>query len=1394
MPRSQWLSLILLSLGSLQTLSAPAHAQEPYGLTQRPVAVPFLNNQLPQAEASTTGWSAADAFPSLSFDNPTFIVGQPRSTKLCVGTQQGLIHTFEDSPSATTKTLFFDLSAVTQGAYDSGMMGFVFHPDFGLATSPNRGFIYISYSYSPSPTTDVNAPSDTPSYNRLSRFTVPDGTSAADPNSEQVLINQFDRHLWHNGGGMFFGTDGFLYLTTGDEGGYGNPYNQGQRTNGGLFGGVLRIDVDRNSSRSHPIRRQPLSGSTPPTGWPASYTQNYFIPNDNPWLNASGTVLEEYFALGFRSPHRMTYDASTDRIWLGDVGQSTREEVNIIEKGGNYQWGFREGTIDGPTARPTTVIGTEKPPVFDYEHANGYTAVIGGYVYRGTEHAAHLSGKYLFGDNGTSRIRAMTYDGTSPPQVIELCTLPNGGSETTGMSTFGLNHDSEPLMCCVGIGVKIYKLAKASTSADPPALLSQTGAFSNLATLTPASSLIPYSVNAPLWSDNAAKFRWMSIPNDGTPYDANETIDFSDTGAWSFPIGTVFVKHFELPTNDTNPTVRKRLETRFLVHATNGSYYGLTYKWRADNSDADLLPGSFNEDISITTATGTRTQTWSYPSRQDCIVCHNTSAGSVLGARTCQLNGNLTYPATGTTDNQLRSLNHINLFTTALNEADIPSLPLSASIKNTSAPLELRVRSYLDANCSHCHRPNGVRANFDARFETPLAFQGLIRGPVSDTLGIPGAKLIVPSNLSRSMIRHRDGLLGSNQMPPLARNVVDTDYISVLSDWINSMPPDFSLPIFIGSKSEGTTTDTITDGSGAFINANRFTATNNGSLTEIHAKVGAITGSYRCALYSDDNGNAKSLLRATATLTNVSAGWQTFTLTTPYSINAGTDYWLAIWSDDPNARVHTDTGGNLRWAKYTFGNWPATIDLTGSSNSTYSIYASGPGADGSSFTPTRGIVSGNYQWQAPSTLTSAKFTAKGLPPGLRIHPVTGAVTGTPNSSGTFTVKITETLGRTVTTETYTLIIDAFPSALTGNYAALIDRESTVNNTLGGYLFLTVSKSGALTGSLQNGTTTSTLKGRLTTSPDSDPTYTTTIGSLSLNLTFARSTAALTGTTTLNAATATVTGRHQGYLLPGRLDGKSTTLNVALKPTAPALGDVNQPQGSGWLRLTYTQSTARITTTGRLADGSSLTLSSLVGNDFSIPLRSLLHSKKGSLQGAPILTQPAYLLWPDHIDLTLSGTLDWRKLAPANRSDRSYPTINETLSVTGHRFTLTPGLTALGNASVPNNAQINFTEAGIAAANQGPNASQTFQLTTTHRTLFGSATTNPCTTTLTLNPSTGTFRGTFNLKDGTTTRTVSYQGILVQQLGHGYFTLPQLPLTTTTPILSGQVELNVSPTP
>ncbi len=330
----------------------------------------------------------------------------------------------------------------------------------------------------------------------------------------------------------------------------------------------------------------------------------------------------------------------------------------------------------------------------------------------------------------------------------------------------------------------------ASSSGTMPTNLSQTGAFASTPNLTPSSALIPYEVIVPLWSDAALKTRWFSVPNDGAAaYIPAEQIPFSATGEWTFPAGTVFVKHFELATNDSNPSLKRRLETRLLVRDTNNAVYGVTYKWRPDNSDADLLTTSLSENILITTPGGTRTQTWYYPSPSDCLTCHTPISSYVLGVKTRQLNGNSTYASSGVTDNQLRTLNRLGLFYPALNETNIPAYTHLVALTNLSASLEDRARSYVDANCAQCHRPGGsLHANFDARYDTPLTNQNIINGPVVTDLALDNARVVASNDIWRSVLYVRMRSLDpAIKMPGLARNLYDTNAVQVMVDWINSL-------------------------------------------------------------------------------------------------------------------------------------------------------------------------------------------------------------------------------------------------------------------------------------------------------------------------------------------------------------------------------------------------------------------------------------------------------------------------------------------------------------------------------------------------------------------------------------------------------------------------------
>lgn len=753
---------------------------QPYGLSSRPAAGAFLNHHLPEALPRAGNYQAVVAFPNLNFYYALGLTHVPGTNLLCVWEREGRVYTFANNASASVKTLVLDIRDQCQGWDASGLLGLAFHPGFVT----NR-FVFIYYTWVP-PGTVVGSPTLRPStvrngyyHDRLSRFTLDDNGIAL-PGSELVLVDLTANSVWHKGGGMFFHPqNGFLYVTDGDD--QTSP-DEAQVITNSLFGGIWRMDVDqRGGNVSHPIPRQPLNG----------VTAHYYIPNDNPFVGHPG-AMEEFFAIGLRSPHRMTCDPVTGRIFIGDVGFGTREEINVIEPtdppGLNFQWPQAEGHL-GSLQPP--YLGVSKPPILDYDRTDG-AAVIGGYVYRGSE-LPELGGKYIFGDNVTRNV--WTFDeSSSPPQKTLLCVVPRGcctndASDHLGISSFGVDQNGEVYVVQLGeTSGRIYKFAPTgppTSSQEFPPLLSQTGAFTDTPNLVPSPALIPYTVNSPFWSDGAVKQRWMALAT-------NAAIHFTPAGEWSFPDGSVFVKHFDLPVNDTDPSILRRLETRFLVRDTNGAAYGVTYKWRPDHSDADLLASSQSENITITTATGTRDQPWYYPGRADCLRCHTPAAGYVLGVNTRQLNGNLAYPVTGVTDNQLRSWNHIGCFspTTPLNETAIPGYDKLANITDAGASLEHRIRSYLDSNCSQCHRPGGAQeAVWDARFDTPLKDQRIVNGLAVNALGIAGAMIIAPRDAARSIMHVRSANIGNVQMPPLAKNVVDTNFVNTLAEWIGVVTP-----------------------------------------------------------------------------------------------------------------------------------------------------------------------------------------------------------------------------------------------------------------------------------------------------------------------------------------------------------------------------------------------------------------------------------------------------------------------------------------------------------------------------------------------------------------------------------------------------------------------------
>ncbi|MEO1258373.1 MAG: PQQ-dependent sugar dehydrogenase [Bacteroidota bacterium] len=755
---------------------------------------PYLNGIFPDATPGGT-WELEDPLSDFEFIAPLRIHPLPGSSDLLLLCKIGEI--WRISLENQTRELILDIKDRCFKKGEGGSVGMALHPEFGNPAAPDKQLLFLFYRTKPEP--DVW---NEQGFNRLSKFTWDPAAEKFSEDSEQILFQQFDRMTWHNGGGMFFGPDDFLYMTLGDEGDTSHIAASTQRLDGGFFSGIIRIDVDKDPTRSHPIRRQPLANAAPPAGWGETYSQDYFIPNDNPWLSPDSSHLEEFFAIGTRSPYGMYYDEENQQIWVTDVGSSKAEEINIVEKGDNLQWPFVEGVLESTKFdRPSDVIGAEKSVFAWYDRNTHGSCIIGGEIYRGTLFP-ELNGKFLFADWMTDKLMALNSTSSNEMPEIEIL-IPNIGSQpeivpdNPGIAGIFPQPDGEVLITVMSQDVlspgKILLLKRNADVPEPPSALSELGVFEDLASLTLAPGIIPYGVNSPLWSDRAIKKRWIALPNDGIFDSSDEQIEFSKTSEWKFPEGTVFIKHFELPLSEDAASETSRLETRFFIIGKHGKGYGLTYKWNEEGTDAFLLGGGTSKEFDIyENGTYSFTQTWNYPSRDQCLTCHTPNAKYVLGVNTHQLNGEIFYPEANREINQLEYLKQYNVF--RQDPGNINDLPKSAPIHDESRNLDDRIKSYLDANCSSCHRPDGINTvNMDFRYSTPFKLKNLISAPTQSEASNQNLLIVEPGSHLNSELWIRDASLAENRMPPLAHNLIDEEYIDALVEWIDELPEDAGI-------------------------------------------------------------------------------------------------------------------------------------------------------------------------------------------------------------------------------------------------------------------------------------------------------------------------------------------------------------------------------------------------------------------------------------------------------------------------------------------------------------------------------------------------------------------------------------------------------------------------
>ena len=719
-------------------------------------------------------------FKNLKVPCPIGVAHEPGTNSLLLLHQMwpwggpGKILRIADDPEVSQTQLLLAPDAIAYGV--------AFHPDY-----IHNGYLFVG----------SNGPMESKTKTtRVTRYTVArQPPYAIVPGSEKTIIEWLSDG--HNGGDLGFGPDGLLFITSGDGTSDSDTNLAGQDLTK-LLSKVLRIDVDR-----------PEPGKA------------YAVPKDTPFVGRP-EVRPETWAYGFRNPWRIHVDRQTGAVWVGQNGQDLWEQVYFVERGGNYGWSVLEGSHP---FYPDRKAGPEpfSMPIAEHHHSE-MRSLTGGVVYRGKEFP-ELVDAYIYGDWSTGRIWGVRQEKGRAVWHQELAKTP---LKITG---FGLDAHGELLIADHGGGYYRLERAPAAKTAPPfPRKLSETGIFVSTAAHQVDPGLIPYTVNAPLWSDGATKERFIGLPGDAC-------IEFADRDGWDFPNGAVMVKTFSLPVQGKSQRVETRLLTR-----QEGEWVGYSYAWNKEQTDAVLVEaGGLDRAFTVSTDKEPgRQQTWHYPSRAECMVCHSRAANWVLGLSTVQMN-TASKNEPGQHD-QLRELEKLGVFRISCLDhwrslkdrflTKCALLPVFSSMAwlerlgyrpfrrleqslrdtpryttllpkpsgayprlvdpyNSQEKLETRARSYLHSNCAICHvAGGGGNALFDLNYFDTLPEMKLIDvKPLHDKLGHADAMLVAPGDPDRSILLQRIARRGPNQMPPLASNVVDDQAVALLRAWIREVRP-----------------------------------------------------------------------------------------------------------------------------------------------------------------------------------------------------------------------------------------------------------------------------------------------------------------------------------------------------------------------------------------------------------------------------------------------------------------------------------------------------------------------------------------------------------------------------------------------------------------------------
>ncbi|MEO1495742.1 MAG: PQQ-dependent sugar dehydrogenase [Planctomycetota bacterium] len=398
------------------------------GLKEYGAAIAVVIGAATPATAEISGVSLAGFIPSGG--RAVYATHAPgRPDDLFVLDQRGLVQVLDLTTGQFNPQPFLDIRGfVDDQSNEQGLLGLAFHPDF-----ETNGHFYVNYTRDPGPGLDRT---------RIDRYTAPTPLTATVVSSgTRSSVLEFDQDFSnHNGGWIGFSpVDEYLYIATGDGGSGNDPNNRSQSLNTRL-GKILRVDVDGDD-------------------FPTSSVENYAVPADNPFVGSSA-ALDDIWAFGLRNPWRSSFDRETGDLWIGDVGQNQREEINRIPNGSgglNLGWRLREGDIQTPGSAGGPIPADYLGPEYDYPHNSGDAAfrgvsTVGGYVYRGPD--PEVQGRYFFGDSFPGQL--WTFDPTDPDGTVANVESILGSGSISSPVSFG--EDAVGNLYIVELGGAIYRI------------------------------------------------------------------------------------------------------------------------------------------------------------------------------------------------------------------------------------------------------------------------------------------------------------------------------------------------------------------------------------------------------------------------------------------------------------------------------------------------------------------------------------------------------------------------------------------------------------------------------------------------------------------------------------------------------------------------------------------------------------------------------------------------------------------------------------------------------------------------------------------------------------------------------------------------------------------------